>query len=67
MGPPDPIVASEMLPLGFTLAKMKKGQECGGGEGGSREAGRSWGCWEEGKLETASAEELKAGGSGGPE
>ena len=26
IGPPDPNVASEMLPLGFTIAGMKKGK-----------------------------------------
>ena len=41
IGPPDPIVASEILILGLTMAEMKKGQGREGGEGGHREAGRS--------------------------
>ena len=65
IGLPDPIVASEMLRLGFSMAEMKKGQECEEGEGGNRKAGGNGRCSEEGKLETASAEELPAGGSGG--
>ena len=67
MGPPNPIVASKMLHLGFTMAEMKKGQECEGENGGNREAGGNGRCSEDGKLETASAQELKAGGSEGPE
>ena len=48
IGPPDPIVASEILLLGCIMAEMKKRKGGEGGEAGNRVAGGNRGCSEEG-------------------
>ena len=61
IGPPDPIVASEILLLGFTWAEVIKRQGGEGGEAGNRDAGGSGGARKKGSWRQHPLKILKLG------